>query len=60
MDLMADLVRGADVLVENFGPGTMDSLGLRLGSPGVLLKAWLVYASIKGFGEGKYAARQGL
>lgn len=46
-----DLVASADVLVENFKPGTMDRLGLgyvdlRAANPG------LVYASISGFGSG--------
>jgi formyl-CoA transferase len=48
------LVGGADILVENFGPGVMDRLGY----------SWealhernerLIYASIKGFGPGRYA-----
>jgi formyl-CoA transferase len=47
-------VASADVLVENFGPGTMDRLGFtweRLHE----LNERLVYASIKGFGPGRYA-----
>ena len=48
-DLVRDLVRRADVLVENFKTGTMDEMGigydmLRQVSPG------LIYCSITGFG----------
>jgi len=56
-DVFADLVGRADVLVENFRPGTMDKLGL----------GWevlherhprLIYAAISGFGRtGPYASR---
>ncbi len=48
------LVSGVDVLVENFGPGVVD----RFGYPWDKLSALnprLVYASIKGFGPGRYA-----
>ncbi|MPZ59817.1 MAG: CoA transferase [Propionibacteriales bacterium] len=48
--LARELVAGADVVVENFRPGVMDSLGLgyddaSAGNPG------LVYCSITGFGD---------
>jgi formyl-CoA transferase len=48
------LVGGADILVENFGPGALDRLGY---SWEVLheLNERLIYASIKGFGPGRYA-----
>ncbi|ONI87132.1 formyl-CoA transferase [Saccharothrix sp. ALI-22-I] len=48
------LVTSADVLVENFGPGVVDRFGFtweRLQE----LNPGLVYASIKGFGPGRYA-----
>ncbi|MCP2169342.1 formyl-CoA transferase [Goodfellowiella coeruleoviolacea] len=52
-DLFVNLVRRSDVLVENFGPGTLE----RLGFPWERLREInprLIYASIKGFGEGPY------
>lgn len=50
LDLARELVRRADVLIENFRPGTMEKFGLGYGSvssanPG------LVYCSITGFGR---------
>jgi formyl-CoA transferase len=57
--LVVDLARRADVLVENFKPGTMDDLGL---GPGALLaeNPSLVYCSISGFGaSGPYRERAG-
>ncbi|MFI6498319.1 formyl-CoA transferase [Nonomuraea typhae] len=52
--LFTELVKGADILVENFGPGAVDRMGFtweRLQE----LNPRLIYASIKGFGAGKYA-----
>lgn len=48
-DLLRRLAKSADVLIENFRPGTMERLGLgeeelRLGNPR------LIYASLSGFG----------
>ncbi len=56
--LARELARRADVLVENFRPGTMDRLGLGYeelsqSNPG------LVYCSISGFGSGGGAALPG-
>jgi formyl-CoA transferase len=51
--LFIDLVKKSDVLVENFGPGAVDRMGFtwdRLQE----LNPRLIYASIKGFGEGPY------
>jgi len=48
------LVTRSDILVENFGPGVVD----RFGYPWETLEALnprLIYASIKGFGPGRYA-----
>ncbi|WAJ46950.1 formyl-CoA transferase [Mycobacterium sp. Aquia_216] len=52
-EIFSRLVARADVLVENFGPGVVDRFGfswerLQEINPG------LIYASIKGFGPGKY------
>jgi CoA:oxalate CoA-transferase len=59
-ELLLELARDADVLVENFAPGVMPRLGL--GSD-VLLKAnpRLIYASASGFGStGPYADKLAL
>jgi formyl-CoA transferase len=51
-EIFASLIRRSDVLVENFGPGTMDRLGLGWEKLSAL-NPRLIYASIKGFGEGQ-------
>jgi crotonobetainyl-CoA:carnitine CoA-transferase CaiB-like acyl-CoA transferase len=56
---MLDLLAGADVLVENFRPGTLERLGL---GPDVLLEAnpGLVITRVTGFGQdGPYRQRPG-
>lgn len=50
-EIFLDLVRSSDVIVENYGPGTMARLGfsyerLAEANPGI------IYASIKGYGTG--------
>ncbi|WP_366656215.1 CaiB/BaiF CoA-transferase family protein [Fodinicurvata sp. EGI_FJ10296] len=53
------LVASADILIENFGPGTMDRLGLGYEA----LSAdnpQLIYCSLKGFLPGPYEKRQAL
>ncbi len=58
--LIRDLLCRADVLVENFVPGTMARLGLDYPSLKTL-NLRLVYASISGFGQdGPYARRPAL
>src|SRR5215211_7284461 len=57
--VLHQLVQGADVLVENFGPGVMERLGfgyenLKKANPG------LIYCSLSGFGRtGPYKDRRG-
>ncbi|MEV5324809.1 formyl-CoA transferase [Nonomuraea sp. NPDC052634] len=53
-EIFTELVKRADILVENFGPGAVDRMGFpweRLQE----LNPRLIYASIKGFGPGRYA-----
>lgn len=53
-----ELVRGADVVVENFRPGVMERLGL--GASAMLeLNPELIYCSISGYGDsGPYVSRR--
>ena len=53
-EVFTRLVGGADVIVENFGPGVMDRFGFTWDHLHELNER-LVYASIKGFGPGAYA-----
>ena len=51
LELIRDLLREADVMVENFAPGAIERLGLgyeevKKINPGI------IYAQVKGFGEG--------
>jgi formyl-CoA transferase len=52
-EIFTDLVKRSDVLVENFGPGTIERLGFTWEKLRAL-NSELIYASIKGFGEGPY------
>src|ERR1044072_3143524 len=52
-EILTELIRRSDVLVENFGPGAVDRMGFtwdRIQE----INPRIVYASIKGFGEGPY------
>jgi formyl-CoA transferase len=49
-ELLRDMVRGADVLVENFAPGVTDRLGLGAAALQAL-NPRLIYASSTGFGR---------
>jgi formyl-CoA transferase len=49
--LVKDLLRQADVCVENFAPGAIERLGLGYEAVRVL-NPGIIYAQIKGFGEG--------
>jgi formyl-CoA transferase len=49
-EIMERLIRGADVLVENFGPGALDRMGFTWEHLQEL-NPKLIFGSIKGFGE---------
>lgn len=52
-EILTELIRRSDVLVENFGPGAVDRMGFTWEHIQEI-NPRLVYASIKGFGEGPY------
>lgn len=59
LQIIYDLVKEYDVVVENFGPGTMDRLGLGYEK----LKTFnnrLIYCSLKGFLSGPYEKRHAM
>ncbi|MEV0275704.1 formyl-CoA transferase [Streptomyces sp. NPDC050610] len=52
-EILTELIRRSDVMVENFGPGAVDRMGFsweRIHE----INPRLVYASVKGFGDGPY------
>jgi crotonobetainyl-CoA:carnitine CoA-transferase CaiB-like acyl-CoA transferase len=51
LEVAQDLVRSADVMIENFKPGNMERLGLDYPAA-VELNPEIIYASITGFGTG--------
>ena len=53
-EMFEGVLRTADVLVENFGPGALERLGYGWDALHAL-NPRLISASIKGFGEGRYA-----
>ncbi|MGV9296247.1 formyl-CoA transferase [Amycolatopsis sp. NPDC003676] len=53
-EVFAKLVSSVDVLVENFGPGVVDRFGFSWEKLHEINER-LIYASIKGFGPGRYA-----
>ena len=59
INLIYDLVKEYDVVVENFGPGTMDRLGLGYDKLKTLNNR-LIYCSLKGFLSGPYEKRHAM
>jgi crotonobetainyl-CoA:carnitine CoA-transferase CaiB-like acyl-CoA transferase len=58
-EILSQLLQKGDVLVENFRPGTLDSLGFGYDAVHAL-NPKLIYCSISGFGQtGPYAQRPG-
>ncbi|MBP8241934.1 MAG: CoA transferase, partial [Thermoflexales bacterium] len=53
------LIRSADVLIENFGPGTMDRLGLGYAALSAV-NPRLIFCALKGFLRGPYEERVAL
>jgi formyl-CoA transferase len=51
--LLTELIRRSDVMVENFGPGAIDRMGFTWDRVREI-NPRIVYASIKGFGDGPY------
>ena len=58
-EIIMKLVRQADVLMENFGPGTMERLGYGYDDVSAL-NPGLIYCALKGFLRGPYEHRQAL
>jgi crotonobetainyl-CoA:carnitine CoA-transferase CaiB-like acyl-CoA transferase len=59
IEVFEDLVAEADVLIENYSPGTVDRLGIGYEDMREV-NPELVYCSIKGFNEGPYQHRPAL
>ncbi len=57
--IIEQLVGTADIVVENFGPGTMDRLGYGYNHLKTL-NAKLIYCSLKGFASGPYEQRHAM
>jgi crotonobetainyl-CoA:carnitine CoA-transferase CaiB-like acyl-CoA transferase len=59
LEVVHRLIKSADVLIENFGPGTMDRLGLGYQTCQEL-NPKLIYCALKGFMPGPYEKRPAL
>jgi crotonobetainyl-CoA:carnitine CoA-transferase CaiB-like acyl-CoA transferase len=55
-DVAMEIIKRADVLIENLAPGSMDRLGLGY-APCSAANPRLIYCSLKGYLQGPYAAR---
>jgi formyl-CoA transferase len=51
LELAKDLIRQADVMIENFAPGAIERLGLSYDDVKAVNPS-IIYAQVKGFGEG--------
>lgn len=58
-DILLKLIETADVVVENFGPGTMDRLGFGYEALSTI-NPKLIYCSLKGFLPGPYENRHAM
>jgi crotonobetainyl-CoA:carnitine CoA-transferase CaiB-like acyl-CoA transferase len=58
-DIVQKLLPTADVLIENFGPGTMERLGLGYDDVAAANKS-IIYCRLKGFMKGPYVGRTAL
>lgn len=58
-DIVTKLLQTADVLIENFGPGTMDRIGYGYNDVKEI-NPRLIYCSLKGFMSGPYEKRPAL
>jgi formyl-CoA transferase len=52
-EILTELIRRSDIMVENFGPGAIDRMGFTWKKIQEI-NPRIIYASIKGFGEGPY------
>ncbi|MFF2520507.1 formyl-CoA transferase [Streptomyces liangshanensis] len=52
-EILTELIRRSDIMVENFGPGAIDRMGFTWEKIQEI-NPRIIYASIKGFGEGPY------
>src|SRR5438093_1822211 len=51
LELVKDMIRKADVMIENFAPGAIERLGLSYDVVKAINPS-IIYAQVKGFGEG--------
>lgn len=59
LQIIYDLTKNADIIVENFGPGTMDRLGLGYDKLKEINES-IIYCSLKGFLSGPYEKRHAM
>ncbi len=59
LQIIYDLAKSTDIIVENFGPGTMDRLGLGYEKLKEINES-IIYCSLKGFLSGPYEKRHAM